>query len=233
MRTRAFKDKIESLITDLLKSHNATLFTKVDNEKHRYIRAILPQKIIVSPNDQINYGVALKIYKKNKIEIGPYLYRIVCENGVFISHERYSREITVDGLADFEIKSQILEAMEKCCSRNAFNYTRKYILESLQTPANLRLIFHRLSHFTQWSQRTSVYNHIIRRMDTLDQPTKYDLMNAITSLARDTIDPDLKWNLQKLGWDAVIGLDSAWFDIKHNAPLEKIAVIETNSKTTG
>jgi hypothetical protein len=233
MRTRAFKDKIESLITDLLKTFNATIFPKENNHTDRFIRAILPPLIQINHRDQINYGVAFKVHKNNKIEVGPYLYRIVCENGAVVNNEIFNQELSVNGLMDFEIKAKLLDAIDECCSLTAYKYAQKNILESTKVPANLRLIFNRLAHFTQWDQRTSVYNHIIRRLDMEEQPTKYDLLNAITSLARDTIDPELKWNLQKLGWDAVTGVGSNWIGNNKLTTKNNVTILESNPKTSG
>jgi hypothetical protein len=36
-------------------------------------------------------------------------------------------------------------------------------------------------------------------------PTQFGLMNAVTSLARDTRDPDLEWDLEVLGGGIAVG----------------------------
>ena len=210
MTKRVFKDKAESIITDLLKTQHASLITKTDHSSGRYIRAILPPMFEARPNDKINYGIAFKIHPDKKIELGPYLYRIVCENGVIVSHERLNQELDIEDMLEFEIGPRILDAMEKCCTPITFETLHKYVMAATFQTGNLRHIFHRLSNFTQWSQRTSLYNHIVQRLDAVEQPSRYDLMNAITSLARDTFDQEMKWNLQKLGWTALAGIESSW-----------------------
>lgn len=201
-----FVNKVESIITDMLKRLGASRLQKENSPRATFIRALLPRQFAPAPGDQFQHGIAFAIWADKGIEVCPYVIRHVCANGMVISHTFLAAHV-VDAkkIPEYDLSAKLMDAMIACGAKQLRDKIEKTVISSLEQPGNLRQVFHRLSSFTQWQQRTTLLNQIVKRLDPWDRTSLYNIMNAITSLARDSEDADLKWNLEKLGWEVLLG----------------------------
>jgi hypothetical protein len=129
----------------------------------------------------------------------PYVFRLVCKNGAIMAHAAEGREIpNLDSVPMFEAVSLVREAVESCCEKNAFATAAEQMRMAAQHPFDVILnMMPFLSRLP--SLGPEVAQQIFKRFFHENDRTRYGLMNAVTSLARDTRDHATRWRLEELG----------------------------------
>ncbi len=162
-----------------------------------YARAVLPLALEVARGDKVRGGVALRA-EGDLIQVCPYIFRIFCRNGsVFAQAFQTWTEQHVGRRDPAELANALRDAVRSCGSEQAFAAAGLAMRESrlieVDNPARLvRAV--QGSHMVE-----SVIRAIIGRHMVFGDLTRFGLMNAVTSLARDTRDPELAWRLEDLG----------------------------------
>jgi hypothetical protein len=164
-----------------------------------YLRSILPLVREVRPNDQVQGGVALRAYE-GEVWVHPYLFRQVCRNGAVVAWATQSRHVEgLDQLATDVSAETLREAVRACCAADAFTTAA----EAMRTAADVHAdsILALIPLLSRWpaAQWVQLLVQIEDRFRNEGDLTRFGLMNAVTSLARDTRDPDLRWRLEELG----------------------------------
>lgn len=163
-----------------------------------FVRSVLPQMEEIRARDNVQGGVALRV-TGTVASVYPYVFRLVCKNGAIMAHAAEGREIpNLDSVPSFEAVSLVREAVESCCGSNAFATAAEQMRTAAQHPfdaiLNMMPFLSRLS-----SLSPELGQQILRRFVRDNDRTRYGLMNAVTSLARDTRDHLTRWRLEELG----------------------------------
>jgi len=114
---------IRDLFTQEITRAGGTVSDTFDDEKHLFLRAILPDVREIRPRDQMQGGVALRATEQ-EIRVHPYLFRQVCRNGAIVVHAIETRQIELADLPTLnvpEVLVELREAVRDCCSPEAFS----------------------------------------------------------------------------------------------------------------
>jgi hypothetical protein len=165
-----------------------------------FVRSLLPNFAEVRPRDGFQRGIALR-FTDGELCLHPYLFRQVCSNGAIIAHTLGSVQIEqFDALELRYAEFALREAIAGCGADDIFAESLQNIRRSTYASADLMLnMMPILSRLPQQAGMGRVVAQILERFSSQHDRTRYGLMNAVTSVARDTDDPDLRWRLEVLG----------------------------------
>jgi hypothetical protein len=177
---------------------------KFDDGRRLFLRAILPLAEEVRPKDVVEGGIAVKAGKKG-IQVHPYVFRQVCRNGAIMPHQvdKARRIQRVDFAASSEaiqgVDRQLREAVRACSAAEVFSRAAGQIKSATGTIAQFNVL-HLLS---AWSvpetMQAQLRREIMRDFLQAHDRSTFGLMNAVTSVARDQEDPEVRWRLEELG----------------------------------
>jgi hypothetical protein len=152
------------------------------------------------PQDEVQCGVALQATARG-IWLYPYLFRLVCANGAIMAEGLESRSLSevVHELEPDQAVNAIRQGIEACCAQEVFND----IMRKVRTSADVETD----DTFVMLSYLEPEYGHdhfdliaeVLDRFEGEADQSRYGFANAITSVARDTPDPDLRWDLEEFG----------------------------------
>lgn len=192
-------DDILQTFTAQIMLHKGQVTSTYNDGRRLLTRGTIPQSENVQPKDRLQAGVALKANQR-QLSIYPYIYRQVCSNGAIMAQTIESRQIA--GLAvgsPTDTIAELKSAIDACCQPHVFTSSVKQIRSALTSQAdsalNLLELFSRIKSIAS----SPVASEIIRRFIDSEDQSPFALMNAITSVARDTRHPQTKWKLEKLG----------------------------------
>jgi hypothetical protein len=197
----AFSEEVAAL--------GGTVADVFDDGTRLFARSVLPKTREVLPKDRMQPGVALRATPA-EIWVHPYLFRQVCSNGAILAHAVQSWQIeNVELLGTEHAIAGLREAVRACAGDDAFvepfeairsasERTADHILQLLPTLARLGP-----------SASKHLMPYIIDRYLRDADRSRFGLMNAVTSVARDTRDPEVRWRLEELGGAIGVELPSA------------------------
>lgn len=164
-----------------------------------FLRSVLPCVEQVRPGDRVQGGVALKATDE-QVGIYPYVFREVCRNGAIMAETLAVRSITDIACLEPEAVSRaIREGVEACCAPEVFMHSVRRIRGACNEPVARSLNFLAMISRLHSGTRKSLLRQIMKRLFDDGDQSQFGLANAITSVARDTQDPELRWNLEELG----------------------------------
>jgi hypothetical protein len=205
--TADIKDAFAEEITE----RGGQVLDTYDDGERLFTRSLLPHVKEVQPKDRLQGGVALKSTSRG-IWVHPYVFRQVCRNGAVMAYTLASEEITDLQLQNPQMAQFTLrEAIRSCCREEVFNSSAGHFRTSLNArapnaQANFELsMLSMLSHFSAMDQDRLV-RQIFARFSSNGDPSRFGLINAVTSVARDTSDPEERWRLEELGGGIAAGL---------------------------
>src|SRR5438876_6710509 len=172
-----------------------------------FARSVLPHVEEIRARDKVQAGVALRVTATAAC-VYPYIFRLVCKNGAIMAHAAEGREIANPGsLPPFEMASLLREAIESCCDQNAFATAAAQMRQAAHQPIdailNMMPFLSRL-----FSQSPELARQVLNHFTQDEDQTSYGLMNAITSVARESRDHEARWRLEELGGQmAVLAAD--------------------------
>lgn len=160
-----------------------------------FARSLLPYVKEVRPDDRMQGGIAIRA-TESAICVHPYLFREVCRNGAIMAHSVESLQVTYTAFTPPEdVVESIDEAIVACSDRLVFASAVSSVRRSVN--ANVDLAITMLSVIPELPD--SIKQEILARCFDEPEPTRFSLMNAVTSVARETRDPELRWKLEELG----------------------------------
>lgn len=169
-----------------------------DDGARLFSRSLLPFVKDVRPNDQLQGGLALRA-TENEIWLHPYVLREVCQNGAIIAHTLTSLHVEYsEYAAEEEVISSLQEAICACSEEHVFTASVGNIRTSIDQGADVAL---NLASMLRGMPRlpAGFMVEIFRRLESEGDRSRFSLMNAVTSVARDTRDPEQRWRLEELG----------------------------------
>lgn len=179
--------------------HGGTVNDTFDDGARLFVRSVLPHRDEVRANDRLQGGVALKACGGD-VWVHPFVYRLVCKNGAIMAQAVASRQVSAVFEWDEEqAVANVREAVRACCAPEVFTTSSQQIrsIRDVEVDRALNLL-PMLSRMPE-GLGMRFAQQIIQRFFADGDRTRFGLMNAITSVARDTADPEARWNLEELG----------------------------------
>ena len=168
-----------------------------------FLRALLPSADDVTPRDTVHGGVALRSSQR-EILLHPFVFREVCRNGAILSQTIDTRHVRLlpQDASEFDIDcvfQEISALVHQCAAPEVFREAVRSFRQARHTPVDdVMMIVSMLSGLSA-SIPPEVIDMVADRLEEESDGSHYGLMNAVTSVARDTRDPELRWRLEELG----------------------------------
>ncbi|HEY7329135.1 MAG TPA: hypothetical protein VH592_15945 [Gemmataceae bacterium] len=190
---------IKAIFAEEIATLGGTVSDTFEDEIRLIARSILPPLQEVRKADQVQGGVALRANEES-VWVHPYVFRLVCKNGAIIAHAFQTRQLEAhEFVTPEEAVSAIRNTIQDCGSSEAFSAAAEEIRSAGRTEADAALsLLPLLSRFPSGVGSGVVVAIMERFLQDRDQ-SRFALMNAVTSVARDTPDPELRWRLEELG----------------------------------
>jgi len=191
--------RILAVFTDEIAAHQGNVTDTFNDGQRLFTRSILPRVEEVRPGDKLQGGVALKA-NGGEVWLHPYVFRLVCRNGAIMAQAIQTRHLIDLHLLDpEEAASQLQEAIQASCAEEAFTVAAQQMRSAQEVRADLALnMLPLLSRFPS-SAANPLVGQIMERFFSEADGSRFGLMNAVTSVARDTRDPELRWRLEEFG----------------------------------
>jgi hypothetical protein len=178
-----------------------------------FARAILPDEMDVRPGDRVHGGVAVRTHD-TEILVHPYTYRVICTNGAISASSSGSRvvqrvELAAPTVVINGVLDDLREAVRASGDPPALRQTVAAMRSASDHDADLLFqVMTALPHMPP-GVRASVLRTIVRRFEAEGDRSTFGLVNAVTSVARDTADPELRWRLEEVGGGMLAWLPEA------------------------
>jgi hypothetical protein len=168
-----------------------------------YARAVLPSAVEARPGDRIHGGVAVRTHD-TEILVHPYSYRVVCTNGAIAAFTTGSRvlervEVAAPSTAINAVLEELRAAVRAAAAPAALDAAVTAMRTAAQREADVMVQLIPLLPHMPPGMRASLVRTIVRRFEAERDRSILGLVNAVTSVARDTTDPETRWRLEELG----------------------------------
>jgi len=191
--------KILDLFREEISACSGRVADVFDDGERLFARAILPEVREVIPDDRFQGGAAIRT-RDGKIWVHPYVYRQVCRNGAIRAHAISSHcleNLTWQTIE--QVSADLREAIRAQCKPYVFASSADEIRSSQQTATGDDLMLLVAMDHMFYQLDPSIGSRIMNQMFDDEEHSLFDLMNAVTSMARDTSDPEFRWSLEELG----------------------------------
>jgi hypothetical protein len=171
-----------------------------------FTRSILPRVEEVRSGDRVQGGVALKA-TGDGVCLYPYVFRQVCRNGAILAESLAARSLEdLDVLEPETAVERIREGIATCSAPEVFRDNVRRMRTACERQADMALnLLPFLSRFSA-SIGPELLSRIMEQFFHEGDRSQFGLANAITAIARDTRDPDTRWNLEELGGGIAVGI---------------------------
>jgi hypothetical protein len=189
--------RILEVFSDEIATRGGKVTDKSINERQLFARSIVAFTENVKPGDRLHGGVALKA-RQGEVCINPYVLRKVCTNGAVMSQALESTRLThLDWGDPNEALDKIREAVNQCCAEEEFQVSVEQMRIAIDAPADLSFIASSITELL--GDQSELMLRIFERLASGTPPSAFELMQDVTSFARDLKDPVLRWDLEELG----------------------------------
>lgn len=191
--------EIRAVFAEEILDAGGTVSDTFDDGVRLFTRSVLPWLADVRPKDRMQGGVALKANQR-EISVHPYLFRMVCRNGAIRAQAVQTRRLeNTDIQSCEEMTAALREAVRGCCVEEVF--TKGVDEVRLAADSNVDLVLSMLSHLSHLPSLVGhrIFGEILSQFFGDADRSRFALMNAVTSVARETRDPELRWRLEELG----------------------------------
>jgi hypothetical protein len=197
--------QILDVFTEEIAARGGRLTGTYHADRRLFVRATVPGVQDVRPGDALQGGVALKATGEAAC-LYPYLFRLVCQNGAIMAQALFARSLeNLHQQAPEEALQSVREGVAACCSREVFLDSMRRARAAAEAGADvlLRML---LSSVGLWSGASpSLLSHVMDEFFRGKDRTLFGLANAVTSVARETEDPDVRWDLEESGGAILLG----------------------------
>lgn len=191
--------EIKAIFTEQIEARKGKVSEMTERSGYLYARSILPQVLEVRPKDRMQGGVAL-LGSEHEIRVHPYLFRQVCTNGAIRAQAIQTRCLKAEEFENSEAVAEALRAAIASCSEQ--EVFRGGVTE-LRTAAEMRadqvLMMMPIIMRMDRSIGGRFIADIMRRYVTEGDQSPFGMINAVTAVARETPDPEMRWRLEEFG----------------------------------
>ena len=211
MTTRSLPDcvpttqEIHAVFVEEATALGGTVCDAVLTKHMLYTRAIFPRQAEVRPGDRFSPGIALRGFH-TALQVHPYVVRQICTNGAIGEWPLESRRLHRRPVVDVPVQTSdvvaMLEALRTavraCAANEEFAKTLAEIGAAPHHRADIPFVFGELTRMGA-SATPRLRHEILKRFASDGDQSAFGLMNAVTSVARDTVDAEVRWQLERLG----------------------------------
>ena len=193
--SRAFSDEISSL--------GGSVSDSYEDEGRLFVRAQLSAERDVAPGDTLRGGVALRTVGPI-VSVHPYVYRKVCSNGAIVAQvtgRRAIRRVEFESATEFVAAAieELRLAVRQCAEPAVFERTARDMASTRHMMAEAMIQMLPILERVPVDYREHIIAMLGREFTEGNDGTYYGVMNAVTAVARDTTDPETKWQLEEFG----------------------------------
>jgi len=174
-----------------------------------WARSVLPWVEEVRRSDKVQGGIALRS-TGHEVFVHPYTFRFVCTNGCIIASALQTRQIAVsDYLPDEDATEAIREAVRASGDREVFAEVARQMRTAQEAQADMTISLMATLRRMPGDLATRFLGQIAGRFIKDGDRSRFGLVNAVTSVARDTADPNHRWRLEEFGGSLLVALPDA------------------------
>jgi hypothetical protein len=191
--------QVVEIFTQEIADAGGSVSDKFEDEASVFARAVLPHSIEVAAGDELHGGVAIRATDAD-VFVHPYVFRLVCSNGAIMARAIESLHILREEsfLAD-DVETSLRCAIQTCCRPDAFANATNQMRSAKHSEADMAINLGAFFSTHRQAIPADTLAIIFRRFERARDRSAYGMMNAVTSVARDVTDPELKWRLESLG----------------------------------
>ena len=197
-------EQIHLIFADEVKSAGGKVTDTFDDGTLLFTRAVLPKNKKVARRDRVDKGVALKSAWED-VWVHPYVYRRVCINGAIVAQAVATKHVSnTEHITPVEMEIRVREAVQTCINEQDFEGYAKQMKRAMGLFPDPRPTL--MPHLAKLpaDQASEVIEETHRRFTEGADESRYGLINAVTSLARDTRNPELRWSLETVGGALIV-----------------------------
>ena len=189
---------IKTVFTAVIEGAGGRVSDAHDDGARLFMRSILPWDCEVHPGDRLHAGTALRATDR-EVWVHPYVFREACTNGAIVAEAIHTRYLArLDDRPREAALAAVHEAVCTCSEGEAFADAAKKMRSACAQDAtdavNILMAIARFEDLgDDW--RSLILDRFFSGADS----SQFGLINAVTSLARDTRDPKRRWRLEELG----------------------------------
>jgi hypothetical protein len=192
----ALKDVVE----DEIHCMGGTVLNSFVHGRKLFMRSIQPDVLEVQPGDKLQRGVAVRA-SEDEIWVHPYVFRQVCTNGSISAQTIQSRHIeSAEFGSGADTAEAVRAAIRECCAPEVFaaGIAEMRTARDVRADNDITLMSSVLTHVAALGDTRIVELVLSRFLNGADK-SRFGLMNAVTSVARDAAKPEQRWRLEELG----------------------------------
>lgn len=197
--------RILAVFADEVQTHRGKVTDAFHDGERLFARSTLPDLKEIRSGDKVQGGVALRA-NQQEVWVHPYVFRLVCRNGAIMAQTLATQHLDDLHLCRPDEAVQFLrEAIESCCAEDAFTSAVHTMRSAAQSAADMAVTLMPL--LSKLPSRTNVrlLSQIMEQFAREADQSRFGLMNAVTAVARETRDPETRWNLEEFGGGIAIG----------------------------
>jgi hypothetical protein len=199
-------DEIRETVTDEITALGGTMSDLVSDRECLFLRAVLPMSAEIRGGDSVQAGVAVRAVP-TEIEVYPYTLREVCTNGAIVANALRGRQIERVEAANLGapsydariILAELRDTVRDCASPDMFDVATRQMRATTNVAGSHGLQILRMLARMHSNHIAPFLPLIFGRFAMNEDQSAFGVMNAVTSIARDTADPAMRWNLERIG----------------------------------
>ena len=189
---------VSEIINQEIAARSGEVLNMLQDKTRFFVRSVLPNVTEVLPNDRLQGGVALRA-TESEVWLSPYVFRLVCSNGAIMAHMLQTQHLSERDWQDpWSAENSLREAIQTCCEPEVFATSAQQFRAATSNPAGSAFSLLSWLHQSGLSDHglsTAILDQFFREEDR----TRFGLVNAVTAVARETSDPEVRWRLEELG----------------------------------
>jgi hypothetical protein len=197
--------QVLAAFTDEVAARGGRVTDTFHDGRRLFARSVLPGVEDVRPGDGVQGGVAVKA-TGDGVWVYPYVFRLVCRNGAVAAQTIASRYLgDLPQLEPDVALESVRDGVAACCAPEAFLDTVRKMRTACEERVDLALNLLPLLSRLPGGANAELLAQILDRFFQDGDRSRFGLANAVTAVARDTRDPDVRWNLEELGGAVAAG----------------------------
>ena len=165
-------------------------------------RSILPRNLAVSPGDLIQGGFAVRFFS-SELNVRPYVFRRVCSNGAILARSLEAWDVPeVESREPDQVLGELRAAIRACAADEVFENAAGMFRLAQRTPltaVDLNRVAAELARRVGGVLGARLARLVTARIASEREHSSFTVGNAVTSVARETPDPEARWRLEVLG----------------------------------
>jgi hypothetical protein len=202
-------EEIGAIFAEEMTTQGGKVSDVFDDGSRLFLRAVLAEEREVRARDRLQGGVALRATPE-EIWVHPYVFRQVCSNGAIRAHATQSLHLDRGEFSSGtpnEVEHALREAVRECSCEEAFARGVDEMRGSMDAKIDLALTMMPMLARMSKPAAQEFLNAILHRFYEGRDQSRFGLMNAVTSVARDARDPEVRWQLEAIGGGIPVMLD--------------------------